>query len=162
MSQIQWGRIIRNCGDSSIFGKDDMPEWIAATGTVGGGVEIGVGDGGLGCEEEVGGEVVARARGEKPSHGWHRGCGEGLRGASIAGEAAEDSSELRWMRRLPSSGAKGWMESMEMELLPWVRGETWGGQVVVMAEGTAGPSTTLGMTNLFISLIAHAWDDNFF
>ena len=87
---------------------------------------------------------------------------KGLRGASIAGEAAEVSSELQWMRRLSSSGAKGWMESMEMELLRCVRGETWGGRVVVMAEGTAGPSTTLGMTNLFISLIAHAWDDNSF
>ena len=85
---------------------------------------------------------------------------KGLRRASIAGEAAEVSSELRWMRRLPSSGAKGWMESIEMELLRCVRGETWGGQIIFMAEGTAGPSTTLGMTNLFISLIAHAWDDN--
>jgi hypothetical protein len=51
-----------------------------------------------------------------------------LRGASIAGEPANASSELHWMRRLPSSRAKSWMESMEMELLRCLRGETRGGR----------------------------------
>ena len=36
-----------------------------------------MGDGGLGCEEEVGDEVVVVGAREKRTHGWHRGCGEG-------------------------------------------------------------------------------------